>query len=62
MGRGYEQGRYSRKLLWADMEELMSPDNEPSAYGHTELEENIPEQTLLIYGQISRKTVDKNGS
>lgn len=62
MGRGYEEGRYSRKLLWADMEELMSPDNEPSAYGHTELEEKIPEQTLLIYGQISRKTADKNGS
>jgi len=62
MGRAYEQGRYSRKLLWADMEELMSPDNEPSAYGHTELEEKMPEQTLLIYGQLSRKTADKNGS
>ena len=62
MGRSYEQGRYSRKLLRADMEELMSLDNEPSAYGHTELEEKIPEQTLLVYGQTARKTADKNGS
>ena len=62
MGRSYEQSRYSRKLLWADMEQLMSPDNEPSAYGHAELEEKIPEQTLLVYGQISRKMVDKNGN
>lgn len=44
------------------MEELMSPDNEPSAYGHTELEEKAPEQTLLVYGQISRKIANKNGS
>ena len=59
MGRGYEQSRYSRKLLWADMEDLMAPDIEPSAYAHTELEEKAPEQTLLVYGQLTRKT-DKN--
>jgi NADH-quinone oxidoreductase chain I len=61
MGRGYEQCRYSRKLLWANMDDLMAPGLEPSAYGHTELEGKAPEQTLLVYGQITKKT-DKNGS
>ena len=55
MGRSYEQARYSRRLLWADKEILMSPDAEPSAYGHPELEEGIPKQTLLVYGQISKE-------
>ena len=62
MGRSYEQARYSRKLLWADMEELMSPDNEASSYGHPEMDEKLPLQTLLVYGQISKDMVDKNGN
>ena len=62
MGRGYEEGRYSRKLLWADMEQLMSPDNEASSYGHPEMDEKLPLQTLLVYGQISKDTADKNVS
>ena len=60
MGRGYEEGRYSRKLLWADMEQLMSPDNEASSYGHPEMDEKLPLQTLLVYGQISKDTVCKD--
>lgn len=60
MGRSYEQARYSRRLLWADKEILMSPDNEPSAYGHPELEGQIPEQTLLVYGQISKEMTAKD--
>ena len=62
MGRSYEQGRYSRKLVWADMETLMSPDNEASSYGHPEMDEKLPLQTLLVYGQISKDMADKNGS
>jgi len=62
MGRSYEQGRYSRKLVWADMETLMSPDNEASSYGHPEMDEKLPQQTLLVYGQISKDTVDKDAS
>jgi NADH-quinone oxidoreductase chain I len=62
MGRGYEEGRYSRKLLWADMEQLMSPDNEASSYGHPEMDEKLPLQTLLVYGQISKDMADKNGN
>jgi formate hydrogenlyase subunit 6/NADH:ubiquinone oxidoreductase subunit I len=56
MGRSYEQAKYSRGLIWADKELLMAPtDEEISAYGHTELEEKLPEQTLLVYGQFSRE-------
>lgn len=62
MGRGYEQARYSRKLLWAGMKELMSPDIEPSSYGHIEIEGKIPEQSLLVYGQITKDTANKNDS
>jgi len=62
MGRSYEEARYSRKLFWADMETLMSPENVPSAYGHPEMEEKIPEQTLLVYDQIVKETADKDGN
>ena len=55
MGRSYEQARYSRKWLWADKKVLTDPASEISAYGHPELEEQIPRQTLLVYGEISRK-------
>jgi formate hydrogenlyase subunit 6/NADH:ubiquinone oxidoreductase subunit I len=57
MGRSYEQGRYSRRLLWADMETLMSPEVEASSYGHPEMDEKLPQQTLLVYGQITRDAV-----
>lgn len=55
MGQSYEQARYSRKLLWADMETLISPDAKPSAYGHPELETSIPRQTLLVYGEFNNE-------
>ncbi len=57
MGRSYEQARYSHRLLWADKEILMAPQDEVSAYGHPELEERLPKQTLLVYGQFSQEMV-----
>ncbi|MEE8471385.1 MAG: NADH-quinone oxidoreductase subunit I [Dehalococcoidia bacterium] len=57
MGQSYEESRYSRRLLWADRETLMSPESKPSAYGHPELEGQIPRQTLLIYGEISKDMI-----
>jgi formate hydrogenlyase subunit 6/NADH:ubiquinone oxidoreductase subunit I len=57
MGRAYEQGKYSRRLLWADRETLMDPNIQPSAYGHPELEPQIPKQTLLVYDQICKEAV-----
>jgi len=57
MGRAYEQGTYSRRLLWADRETLMDPSIQPSAYGHPELEAQMPKQTLLVYDQICKETV-----
>lgn len=55
MGQSYEEARYSRNLLWADKETLMSPDSRPSAYGHPELESQIPRQTLLVYAEYSQE-------
>ena len=60
MGRSYEQAQYSRRLLWADKEILMSPDAQPSAYGHPELEESIPKQSLLVYGEYSEEMVGRD--
>lgn len=61
MGRSYEQARYSRSLLWADKETLMNPEVQASAYGHPELEPQIPRQSLLVYGELSQEMVsDKN--
>jgi formate hydrogenlyase subunit 6/NADH:ubiquinone oxidoreductase subunit I len=57
MGQSYEQARYARRWLWADKEALMSPDARPSAYYHPELEEQIPRQTLLVYGEYSRDMI-----
>ena len=59
MGRAYEEATYSRRLLWADMETLMDPAIEPSAYGHPELEERIPRQTLLVYGETHQEGTNK---
>ncbi len=47
----YEKADYKRKGIVADKERLMSNERLPSAYGHTELEAELPEQTLLVYGQ-----------
>lgn len=61
MGQSYEEARYARRSLWADKEVLMSPDAMPSAYCHPELEEQIPRQTLLVYGEYSREMIaEKN--
>ncbi len=59
MGRDYEQAKYQRHLLRADKDILMDPEVAVSAYGHPELEEGIPKQTLLIYGQTSQEMVAK---
>jgi hypothetical protein len=42
------------------METLMSPDNEASSYGHPEMDEKLPKQSLLVYGQLSKDMVDKD--
>jgi len=60
MGRSYEQAKYSRSLLWADKETLMDPSVQVSAYGHPELEPQLPRQTLLVYGEISQEMVSDN--
>ena len=60
MGQSYEQARYSRRLIWADRETLMSPDASASAYGHSELEAGIPRQTLLVYGEFSQELVKEH--
>jgi NADH-quinone oxidoreductase subunit I len=57
MGRSYEEAKYSRRLLWADKEVLMSPGAKPSAYGHPELESLMPEQSLLVYGEYNQEVV-----
>ncbi len=46
----YEKAQYSRKQVVADKERLMPQGRLPSAYAHPELEAQLPEQTLLIYG------------
>jgi formate hydrogenlyase subunit 6/NADH:ubiquinone oxidoreductase subunit I len=57
MGSAYEQAQYNRRLLWSNKEVLTDPQNEISAYGHPEIEENIPRQSLLVYGELSKETV-----
>jgi formate hydrogenlyase subunit 6/NADH:ubiquinone oxidoreductase subunit I len=54
IGRSYEQSQYRRAVLWADKALLMDPDAEASAYGHPELAETLPVQTLLVYDQFSQ--------
>lgn len=49
MGRSYEKAKYRLGEIACDREELMALGKEISAYGHPELEEGIPEQTLLVY-------------
>ena len=59
MGRAYEQAQYRRELVRADKEILMDPQSEISAYNHPELEDKLPRQTLLVYGELTRDTVSK---
>jgi len=60
MGSGYEQSKYSRRLLWSNKEVLSDPQTEISAYGHPELEEEMPKQSLLVYGELSKETAAKD--
>jgi hypothetical protein len=61
MGRRYEQAQYSRRLVWADKEILMATEDEISAYNHPEFEDQLPRQSLLVYGELSNEmTVEKN--
>ena len=55
MGRSYEQAQYTRQLLWANREILSSPEAEPSAYYHEELEAGIPRQSLLVFDEYSQE-------
>lgn len=52
MGRGYERASYYRHLLVLPKEQLqMAPDRQPSGWYRSEVEAELPPQTLLIYGQ-----------
>jgi len=52
MGRGYEHATYFRNELVLDKEKLaMSAERQPSGYFRPEIEETLPRQTLLIYGE-----------
>jgi NADH-quinone oxidoreductase chain I len=59
MGRAYEQAQYKRELVWADKAVLIDPQSEVSAYNHPELEDEMPRQTLLVYGELSQDMVSK---
>ena len=49
MGYSYERGSYRRREQFLGKEELLTPDRvKPSGYAHPEVEETLPEQTLLI--------------
>jgi NAD(P)H-quinone oxidoreductase subunit I len=50
MGRGYERARYRRREVVLTKEDLKpSPERQPSGYANPEVEEQLPEQTLLVY-------------
>lgn len=49
MGYAYERAKYRRsELVQADEELLASPERRASAYLHSDLDEELPEQTLLV--------------
>jgi hypothetical protein len=49
MGYGYERATYRLGEQVLAKEELLMPDRrKPSGYAHPEIEETLPEQTLLI--------------
>lgn len=53
MGRGYERSGYLLEdTILGEKDMLLNEAVEPSAYNHPELEENLPEQTLLIKGEL----------
>jgi NAD(P)H-quinone oxidoreductase subunit I len=50
MGRGYERACYRRREVVLTKEDLKpSPKRQPSGYANTEVAEQLPEQTLLVY-------------
>lgn len=52
MGRGYERASYRRRELELEKEQLeMAADRQPSGYFRPEIEETLPPQTLLVYGE-----------
>jgi formate hydrogenlyase subunit 6/NADH:ubiquinone oxidoreductase subunit I len=49
MGYSYERTSYQLSQQMLNKEELLTPDKrKPSGYAHPEIEETLPEQTLLI--------------
>ncbi|MDD5094998.1 MAG: NADH-quinone oxidoreductase subunit NuoH [Dehalococcoidia bacterium] len=53
-GRSYERSRYRREEFFVHAADMSSPEKERSAYLKPELEEGLPEQTLLIYRKHKR--------
>jgi len=53
MGRGYERNYYRlEETLFDNKNMLLHEHIQPSAYHHPELEDSLPEQTLLINGEL----------
>ncbi len=52
MGRGYERATYRRGQLVMDKERLALAGGEPSAYASPQIEAALPEQTLLVKGEM----------
>jgi len=48
MGYAFELGKYRRGALVLNRDQLVMDDRKPSSYFHPELDETLPEQTLLI--------------
>jgi NADH-quinone oxidoreductase subunit I len=49
MGYAYERAKYRRReLVQADEELMASPERRASAYLHSDLAGELPEQTLLV--------------
>ena len=52
MGYAFERAKYRRQELVLSREELLIDGKQPSSYAHPELDETLPEQTMLIYGKV----------
>jgi len=56
MGYAFEKATYRRNDLVQSNEMLLaSAERKPSSYFHPEIDEGLPEQTLLVEGKISEK-------
>ena len=62
MGCGYERSTYRLEDIGFDESNmLLDKQIKPSAYNHPELEEGLPEQTLLVKGELKGKFEEEPG-